>query len=175
MSDLFGNEKMLALSWKQPFGSAMLIGKIETRVWSTKYRGLVLICLSKVGYNNKDLRTISGEEQFQKLRESIFPAADTVNCFGMAIAVGRLVDCREMRPDDEARTFVAYRAPWVEDREGKDGIVRRVHRRLYCHVYEDVRRIVPFPWKGSQGWAAVPNDIISQIKYHSTTGKPDNI
>jgi len=35
MIDLFNEETILALSWKQPFATAMLYGKIETRVWNT--------------------------------------------------------------------------------------------------------------------------------------------
>jgi hypothetical protein len=135
MTDLFGNEKMLALSWKQPFGSAMLVGKIETRVWETKYRGLVLICLSKVPYSEQAAANICGELNFAYMCRDLVPVRQTIDLNGMAIAVGRLVNCREMRPQDEGKTYVQYRAPWVEEREGKDGVIRKINRRLYCHIY----------------------------------------
>lgn len=165
MTDLFGNEKMLALSWKPPYGSAMIIGKDETRKWSTKYRGLVLMCNSKVGYSIAGIKAISGEKQYERLIRALRPVYHTMDYFGMAIAVGRLVNCREMRPDDEDKTFVQYRAPWVEERMGKDGKVRKLHRRLYCHIYEDVREIVPFEWKGCQGWSEVTEEIKKRIQY----------
>ena len=165
MSDLFGQEKMLALSWKQPFGSAMLIGKVETRVWATKYRGPVLVCLSKAGYSEASARSICGDDLFVKMCQKLFSVQSSLDLYGMAIATGRLVNCREMRPEDEAAAFVQYRAPWTEERTGKDGIVRKVNQRLYCHFYEDVRPIVPFPWKGCQGWSEVPESLIQTIKY----------
>ncbi|HTI94712.1 MAG TPA: hypothetical protein VL727_29175 [Puia sp.] len=165
MSDLFGYEKMLALSWKPPFGSAMLVGKDETRVWDTKYRGLVLICNSKVGYSIPALEGITGLKQYDRLKAAVFPVRHTLYYFGMAIAVGRLVNCRPMQPDDEYKTFVRYRAPWIEERRGKDGKIRRYHRRLYCHIYEDMREIEPFPWQGSQGWSEVTDEVKAKIKF----------
>lgn len=165
MSDLFGQEKMLALSWKQPFGSAMLIGKVETRVWPTKYRGLVLICLSKAAYNEETATRICGPGLLEKMCHALLPVVDTMDLDGMAIAVGRLVNCREMKPEDEGACYVKYRAPWTEERTGKDGRVRRVNQRLYCHFYEDVRPIVPFPWKGCQGWSEVSENLVKSIRY----------
>lgn len=165
MTDLFGNERMLALSWKQPFGTAMLIGKVETRVWITKYRGRVLICTSKAAYNEESVRRICGNDLFVKMLMAIQNAPDTVDLDGYAIAVGDLIDCREMRPEDESLTYVKYRAPWTEERKGKDGIIRKVNLRLYCHFYENVRPIKPFPWRGSQGWKEVPERFIPNIEY----------
>lgn len=59
----YGDVELRALSWKEPFASLMLLGKIETRVWDTKYRGLVLICASKQIYTADEIRHISGDEQ----------------------------------------------------------------------------------------------------------------
>lgn len=163
MTDLFGHTKILALSWKQPFGSAMLVGKDETRVWSTKYRGPVLICASAIGYSIAATKEITGELQFTRLMNAVDPISSTLNLFGMAIGIGRIVDCREMRPEDEDKTFVQYRAPWIEHRMGKDGRIRAVQLRRYCHIYKDVRSIKPFPWKGSQGWTTVPPEYLFLI------------
>ncbi len=135
---------MLALSWKQPFASLMLHGKIETRTWKTNYRGLVLICSSKKPYSYKIIKDISGEAQYQRIMDKTL---DEELFLGSAIAVGNLVDCRPMQPDDEEKTFVAYR----------DG--------LYCHIYENVKPIKPFIWKGTQGWKKVSQDIINKIEY----------
>lgn len=167
MIDLFGTQRMLALSWKQPYATAMLLGKIETRVWATKYRGPLLICVSKTGYSLRFVREISGEEQYGKLVNQLFitPYAHTLDLFGMAIAVGNLVDCREMKPEDEDKAFVRYRAPWVEERTGKDGRVRKIKQTLFCHIYENVRPIIPFPWKGCQGWAEVTDELKNTIEY----------
>lgn len=143
----FGNEEIRALSWKQPFATAMLHGKIETRTWNTDYRGLVLICTSKASYDEATAIRICGELQFIRMCRVISKDMDTLDLEGYAIAVGRLVDCQKMKPDDEDKTFVKYR------------------NDLYCHVYEDIKPIEPFAWKGSQGWRKLDRETISKIKF----------
>lgn len=60
MTNLFEGEEIRALSWKEPYASLMLHGKIETRPWSTKYRGLVLVCASQKPYTEAELMGIAG-------------------------------------------------------------------------------------------------------------------
>lgn len=145
---------MRALSWKQPFAAAMLIGKIETRTWPTSYRGQVLICSSQKAYSVDMVVAISGWIKTNNLCNlmasqptNVFDITKTVDLNGYAIAVGNLVDCRPMTPEDEATTFVKY------------------HPDLWCHVYEDVKPIIPFKWIGSQGWREVHNSVIDTIQY----------
>ena len=128
---------MLALSWKEPFATLMLHGKIETRTWSTNYRGLVLICASKTPYNNKQLINIVGRDY------SIISLGNTL---GKAIAIGELVDCRKMKPEDEDLCFVKYRPD------------------LFCHVYKNVRAIKPIPFKGKQRWSKLDDEFINKIQ-----------
>lgn len=139
------SKKMLALSWKQPFGTAMLHGKIETRTWKTNYRGWVLICTSKAAYNHEVVKNICGESLFIQMCFAMKANSGTLDLDGYAIAVGRLVDCRRMKLEDEAKAFVRFR----ED--------------LYCHIYEDVHPIKPFPWKGAQGWKKVDSNLVEVI------------
>lgn len=139
-------EEMRYLGWKQPYASLMLLGKIETRTWATKYRGLVLITASKTFYSEAQIMRISGERQTQHAFTALLKAG-IKEPLGMAIAVGRLVDCRPMRKEDEDKCFVQY------------------HPDLFCHVYEDVRPIEPIPIKGAQGWRKLSPEFISQIKY----------
>jgi hypothetical protein len=137
-----------ALSWKEPYASLMLHGKIETRTWDTKYRGLVLICASKKAYPIHVVQSISGE-QIHKILE-LMPFIDLSIFYknpGKAIAVGRLTDCRRMRWEDDNKAFVKY------------------NPNLWCHIYEDVTAIEPFSYKGKQGWSIVPKEIINQIKF----------
>lgn len=138
---------MLALSWKQPFASAMLYGKIETRTWETSYRGLVLICSSKVAYDQATVQRICGPDLFYKMcvAMNLTPNFHTIDFHGYAIALGTLIDCRQMVKEDEEKTFVRYRPD------------------LYCHVYEDVKAIHPFPWRGTQGWKEVDAETKNKI------------
>jgi hypothetical protein len=144
----FINQKMLALSWRQPFGTAMLYGKIETRTWVTSYKGWVLICTSKKGYDDATTAIICGAQNFTRLMDTLdmndeavdAGMPDTRNLHGYAIAIGKLVKCSPMAPEDEEETFVEY------------------HPGLWCHVYEEVRPIKPFAWKGSRKWSTVTDE-----------------
>lgn len=138
------DQPIRALSWKQPYGELMLHGKQETRSWPTKYRGWVLLCASKQPYYTDQLERISGITQILRMGDVLDP--EPLNIEGYAFAIGRLVDCQPMRQEDEDICFVRFQ-------EG-----------LWRHIYEDVQRIAIFPWKGSQGWREVPQDIKSIIK-----------
>jgi len=125
----------------------MLHGKIETRTWYTKYRGLVLICASLKPYSNSELLDISGKEQTDRIFTTLgIEGANEAP--GHAIAVGDLVDCRGMREDDQDKCFVSFFASG-----------------LYCHVYQNVKPIKPFPWKGTQGWKILDQETIDKIEY----------
>jgi hypothetical protein len=146
MEDLFGNKKLMALSWKQPFAALMLppFDKIETRVWKTDYRGPVLICASKKGYSLQQILDIAGKEQYNRIIET-FREVDLTG--GNAIAIGDLVHCRKMLKADEDKCFVQH------------------FPDLWCHIYENVRPIESLAWHGSQGWKIVDDDFKSKIKF----------
>lgn len=121
------SESLLALSWKDPFATLMLHNKIETRTWATKYRGLVLICASKAKYKISQVMSIAGIEQLQRINGIMMEYSTDYSVDGMAIAIGRLVDCRPMQRADEDKCFVQY------------------NPILHCHIYEEVRAIESFP------------------------------
>lgn len=164
------DEKVLALSWKQPFASAMLYGKIETRVWHTAYRGIVLICASKKEYSDFSLQDICGGKQLGRLLTTLSAEfggkGKTVeSTLGMAIAVGLLSDCRPMLPIDEDKCFAKYREPWIKEAKPDASGLRPpgTKKMLWCHVYRNVMPIEPFVWKGSQGWKELTIDIKQKI------------
>jgi len=144
MKDLFGNQPIRSLSWKEPFATLMLYGKVETRPWATKYRGLVLICASKKPYTSEEVRQLAGEVQHSRIMEGM----DGIKTHeGHAIAVGELNDCRLMYPVDANKCFIEYNPD------------------LNCHIYRNVRPIEPFPYKGAQGWRKLDSSIWEQIKF----------
>ena len=161
-------EEIRALSWKQPFAELMLHGKIETRIWDTKYRGLVLICASKKGYGFHEIQTISGGDQSIRITCVLGRNNDHFLQHyrsGIAIAVGRLVDSRPMTKEDEDKCFVQYHKPWLQETKRKYKPSKFTTKRLWCHIYEDVREIEPFEWQGTQGWKVLDQDIIDKIKF----------
>lgn len=140
---------MRALSWKEPYASLMLYGKIETRRWKTNYRGPVLICSSKKPYSLYAVKNISGEHQYERILQMLGPEDMTeknYNC-GNAIAIAELVDCRPMTPEDENTCFVKYQPG------------------LWCHIYKNIRAIKRFPFKGKRGWSNVSDDILEKMGY----------
>lgn len=162
------DQKLLALSWKQPYAELMLHGKIETRTWNTNYRGWVLICASKKGYDPFEVWEISGEKQAIRITNVIGRNADHhLNGYksGIAFAIGYLVQCYIMRPDDQDSCYVKYWLPKKVTKVRKDLTIKTVTKRLYCHVYDYVQAIEPFPWKGSIGWKEVTPEIKNQIKF----------
>lgn len=135
---------MKALSWKEPYASLMLKGKIETRSWATNYRGKVLICATRRAFTLTDLSAIAGAQQLSRIRQRV-PETDYLR--SKAIAVATLSDCRPMTKADEDLCFVKF----------KEG--------LYCHIYTDVQPIEPFFWTGVQGWSKVPEVVVESIVY----------
>lgn len=160
----FTKEKILALSWKAPYAQLMLRGKIETRTWPAKYRGWVLICCSKLPYNLQMLNDISGPVQFGRIANSNVSVLNFHNQLGFAIAIGKLVDCRPMAQEDENVCFVQYKEPWVVTKTLVSGKVKQTKKQLWCHVYEDVTAIAPFPFTGGQGWKGLTKSQINKIK-----------
>lgn len=120
--------------------------KIETRTWSTKYRGLVLIHVGLQPYRAGQIVGISGENNYHRI--SLINQHEWQvwkSQMGKAIAIGELVDCRPMQKDDEYQTFVKY------------------FPDLYCWVFNNVQPIVPFKMKGQQGLWTVSDEIKSKI------------
>ena len=144
--DLERGAEIRALSWKEPYGSLMLHGKIETRQWQTSYRGLVLICTSKIEYTTEEVCMISYGNMFSRIAHMIMNN-ELISDPGKAIAVGRLVDCRVMRPSDEEKAFVRY------------------HSTLWCHIYADVVPIESFSWSGGMKWRKVGPEVVKSLKF----------
>jgi hypothetical protein len=100
-----------ALSIRQPWASLIATGlkTIETRTWATPHRGELLICAAR----NRDARA---------------EPADLPT--GVALAIVRLIDVREMRPEDTVPAGVPY----------QDG--------LWAWLLEEARAIEPFAVRG---------------------------
>jgi len=135
------DREIRALSIKQPFASLMFLGKVETRSFKTSYRGLVLIAASQAGYKNARIRAMMGSEAIGDLRNLIpYPC-------GLAIGIGRLVDCRPLQHDDPH--FIQWHPGWSPH---------------YAWVFEDVTPIVQFGYKGQLGMPRITQPTREMIK-----------
>lgn len=126
----------------------MLHGKIETRTWDTKYRGPVLICAATKSYPLDDIIRISGRKNFDRIIDLMASTDKKHFQPGCAIAVGELVETRQMCYNDQEPSFVEL-----------------FYSPLVCHIYENVRAIEPFPFKGARRWKNLDQDTINKIKY----------
>jgi len=123
---------MKALSIKQPWLVAILTGQktIETRVWSTKYRGDILLVASK----RPDKKMLDA----LKLQGMDF--TEQTLAYGKAVAIATIVDCRPMTKADEEEAMCD------------------IYPNAFAWVLEDVKRIEPFPVKGQLGIYEVEYD-----------------
>lgn len=163
VKDFTPDQKLLALSWKQPFADLMLHGKIETRSWNTNYRGWVLICASKKEYSYKEEMEISGEENMYDIGKLLIGKEYKT---GMAIAIGRLTNC--VLWVNFLKHSISYEAGLLANNVTLTSEIKtfvKYNPNLYLHFYEDVRAIEPFEWKGTQGWKEVSYEIKEKIKF----------
>lgn len=162
-NEKYPGETLRALSWKQPFASLMLHGKVETRVWDAKYRGLVLICASKAPYSHAEVQDIAGEEQWKRITDLLgFEFKSSVHVpLAQAIAIGRLVSSKKMDGFAFVRGLDQPKLTYSEMIERKTFV--KYNADLWCHSYTDVQPIVPFEWSGVQGWKTVDEETKSKI------------
>lgn len=145
LTDMELNAPIKSLVLREPFGSLMLHGKIETRTWKTPHRGLVLICTSMKAYNLREMESICGTElMIDALRRL------TKTHQSKAIAIGRLVDIRPFTKEMESRAFVKF--------------IENERRPRFGFFFEDVYPIEPFPFVGHLGLINISKDVRKKIK-----------
>lgn len=106
---------MKAISVKQPFATLILSGykSIETRTWSTAYRGPLLICASKQPHAGSWLC----ENRELSARQSVMSYPITFP-LGAMLCIVDLVDCRPMQQSDELKACCRiYPGAWAWELE----------------------------------------------------------
>lgn len=132
------------LAIKQPYTDLVLYhNKVETRTWDTKYRGWVLFTSPSTQYTWEGVKSLSSNQL-----KSIIKKVNWFNDFekGVALGVGRLIECRLIEEQDEEICYVNFT-------EG-----------LYCHIYEEVIPIVPFKIKSKLGLFTLQQEDINKIE-----------
>ncbi len=126
---------------------------VETRSWSTRYRGLVSIAASKT-WQTADLRMSLEDDDFIWAwnRHGIRQLKELP--LGSILCIGRLVTCIKteyFNPDD----------PRFGEREAAFG---NYAPGRYAWVFEDVLALPqPIPVKGSLGLYNLPYDTVEQL------------
>ncbi len=144
---------MKALSLTQPWATLVALGakRYETRGWRTGYRGALAIHATKEF--PRWARWHCFEEPFATVLRTHLGGddPDTLQHFGVIVAVARLVDI--------VRTTEVYEDLDKQERAFGDYTPGRYAWRL-----EDVRGLAePIPCRGMQGVWPVPQDVLCRI------------
>jgi len=137
---------MKALSMHQPWAQMILDGvkTIETRKWSTNYRGEILICASKQFDFAIPLSTqrILHDEKNHYNISFLFP-------IGVTLCIADLVDCRKMTHEDETEACI------------------EVYPKAHSLILQNVRRVrqleLPKEIKWRLGLFPVPDEFVKQL------------
>ena len=105
-----------------------------------------MICASKQPFGLYDIERISGLRQVERITD-LMPGYFNTAPVAKAIAVGNLIQCRPMVKEDEDACFVRWRD------------------ELWCWVFDEVRPIKPFDWKGQLGLTELGQHIKDKIEY----------
>lgn len=146
----------------QPWATLVAIGakEIETRSWSTSYRGVIAIHAAK-GFPGHCQRLCSGTPFYEALK-GISPRRLPR---GVILAVAEI---RDVMPTEEMvrlwRSHDMGRVPnYHDDREQKFG---DYSEGRYAWRLMNVRRLVePVPCKGALGLWTVPPEIEARFRY----------
>lgn len=162
---------MRAISLWQPWATAIAVGakRIETRGWSTPYRGPLAIHAAQ-RKNTSELIYLHSCWNWQgAMRGAGWTWGKDSHLeidrlpFGAIVAVCDLVDCRptgsftleeiETRRRPAGETLDSY--SWTERQMGNYELGR------YGWALENVRALnAPVPWKGKQGFFHVPDELV---------------
>ena len=127
---------MRALSLWEPWATLIRMGvkRVETRSWSTLYRGPLLICAAKGGLPKHELRTVLHD----CMCDGVLLHEEDLH-FGKAVAVGNLVDCVST---NNVQYWRARRDQWPWGDFSPD---------RYGWVLDPIQAIGPIPIRGKQG------------------------
>ncbi len=174
---------MKALTLTQPWATLVALGAktIETRSWSTTYRGPLAI------HAGAGLGPVGGRVELFKLceREPFLsallpqyghthghPVIDTHRLpFGAIVAVAELVDCRPQAADVDPEFNVHYSVGYTGAR-GQYMAVSDQERAFgdyspgrYAWLLGAVRPLSePLPYRGAQGLRTLPADVIALVE-----------
>lgn len=150
---------MRLLSLWQPWASAIALGhkSIETRSWSTPYRGLVAIHAAKVPFKPSDYDPYFKEEKafLDRLKEDGLYDLHLAGGlpYGAVVAVARLIDCGPTSRLTCGQIVTEKELVYGNYEEGR-----------YGWLFTDIQPLrVPLPFRGAQGLRPLPQDAVELI------------
>lgn len=152
---------MKALSLWEPWATLIRLGhkRVETRHWSTSYRGPLAICAAQGGLGNAELKAFL-EELWVDHGISLHPD-DMYN--GHAVAVVHMAACI---PTEQlhARGFL--------EREFKDQLpFGNFGPDRYGWIFKGMETLAPFPVNGHQGLFDIPDGGVYKPAHNPIVGE----
>ena len=164
------SDQIRTLGLYQPYAELMMHGKIETR-WVRRGRkppfplGPYLLYATQKDYTLQELSQIAGEKQYRRINGII---NGITLAKGAAVCTGDLVKIIYVVPGMDNETFVDCRENMRVRLLGYGtpqkpvGTIREVMVGL---IFENVRRIKLFPFKGKQGVGFLSEADRRKIEY----------
>lgn len=158
--------KIRTLGLYQPYASLMLHGKVESR-WVKAGKkppfplGKYMIYSTKKSYSEKEFKHISGG--CYRYAVVLLEDESTKNLNGYAIAVADLVEVTTFGQSTGMPENRAFVDTPMDQWESNDPITIDGHV-LTALVFENVKRIKPFPFKGKQGVGFLTEEQVSKIE-----------
>lgn len=149
---------MKLLSLWEPWATLMAIGakSIETRSWSTSYRGWLAIHASKGGLPKRDLEDYLTDPDFKRAL-----AGEKLNP-GCIVAVVNLIDCCPM---DDFRCSPGVFSKYPERDTPQEREFGDFSEGRWAWVTEMLFRLpAPIPFRGKQGLVDVPHETVFAIR-----------
>ena len=152
---------MRLISLWEPWATLMALGEklVETRSWSTSYRGWLAIHASKGGLSKRDLAGYLADPEFK------WAIQGAVLSPGRIVAVVKLVDCCptvDMIPNP-AYPSVFRKYPHLDTRQER--AFGDYHAGRWAWVTDEVYGLPePIPFRAKQGLCAVPEEVVREIE-----------
>ncbi|WP_409029423.1 ASCH domain-containing protein [Gracilimonas sediminicola] len=164
---------MKAISLWQPWASLMQTGakQVETRSWSTNYRGPLLICSAKKGLSKADLKE---QMTYFSFIEGLFPLVrNEFKILGKTTSLEARDKEIEVLPFGKALCVVdLINVVPVEQVRAADYSMNEVFfgdysEGRYAWITKNRRPIKPVPITGRQGLFNPPEELIENLEYLS--------
>ena len=168
---------MRAISLWQPWASLLVLGTktMETRNWSTNYRGPLLIHAAKRMVKSELIKLGSMPEfqaAFHPLTNAAGPPIMPYALFGLPFGaiVGQvdLVDCISTNKIDRWITQTDHPIPGTTVWDGKtwreEDLGNFAPNRYAWICKNPIKFEVPIPFKGSQGFFGVPDELLEEFE-----------
>jgi len=151
--------KARAITLHQPWAAAIASGlkSIETRSWTTNYRGCLLIHAGAKGYDSHSHRMLADEVR-EHVESRCYAHFLRPLSLGAIVAYAELVAC-------EATLIGAAREPWLKTVPRAERILGDFGQGRWLWQLENVIPLrEPVPCRGSLGLWKPPDDVLRAVR-----------